>query len=130
MEYARTYLNERVGQKAIDEIQNIKKSDKDHMLFDELIKIITNSEIQKLSSNWKNILDEAPRQTATAVLRFSRPAFIQGNEVTLSCKYAIHKEYLERPESLEFAKNIISDYLGHDCNIKVILESNLPPVNS
>ncbi|MBN1366361.1 MAG: DNA polymerase III subunit gamma/tau [Dehalococcoidales bacterium] len=82
------------------------------------------SEVERLKQNWKQILDNAPvevkRTNAVALLRSSRPVEIQGDKVTLSFRYKIHKENIEKPENIIIAVKLVSDYLGRSCKVVCI----------
>jgi DNA polymerase III subunit gamma/tau len=87
------------------------------------------SEIERLRLNWQDILDSVPgklkRTNALALLRSSgiKPVAIENDVVVLSLKYPIHKKNMEKPEYQQVAERIISDYLGHPCNIRCVCET-------
>ncbi len=83
------------------------------------------SEIERLKQNWKQILDgaaiELKKTNAVALLRSSsRPVEVTGERVTLSFRYAIHKEKVEKPENIKVAEKLVSDYLGRQCKVVCI----------
>ena len=84
------------------------------------------TEAERLKQNWKQILDSAPvevkRTNAVALLRSSKPVEIQGDKVTLSFRYAIHKEKVEKPENIKIAEKLVSDHLGRPCKVVCIFK--------
>jgi DNA polymerase-3 subunit gamma/tau len=84
------------------------------------------SEAERLKQNWKQILDSAPvelkRTNAVALLRSSKPAEIQGDRITLSFRYKIHKENIEKPENIKIAEKLVSDYLGRSCRVACVFK--------
>jgi DNA polymerase III subunit gamma/tau len=85
------------------------------------------SDIERLRLNWKQILDSADaglkKSNAAAWLKSgSRPVSVEGNSVILSFSYKIHKENLEKPENKRIAEQIISNFLGHTCQITCIYD--------
>ena len=88
------------------------------------------SEIERLRSNWKQVLEQAPpdtkRTAAAAILRSAgvKPVALENDTVALAFRYTNHKEQIEKIENLRVAEKIISDYLGRLCHIHCILEDN------
>jgi len=86
------------------------------------------SEIERISANWKQIIEQAPEDTrrtpAIAILRSAgiRVLSLEGDTITLSFKYAYHKEQIEKLENQRTAEKIISHFLGHPCHIRCIYE--------
>lgn len=85
------------------------------------------TETERLKQNWKQILDNAPvevkKTNAVALLRSSsKPVEVTGERVTLSFRYAIHKDKVEKPENLKIAEKLVSDYLGRQCKIVCIFK--------
>jgi len=86
------------------------------------------SEIERISANWKQIIEQAPEDTrrtpAIAILRSAgiRVVTMEGDTVTLSFKYAYHKEQIEKLENQRTAEKILSHFLGHPCHIRCIYE--------
>jgi len=86
------------------------------------------SEIERISASWKQIIEQAPEDTrrtpAIAILRSAgiRVVNIEGDTVTLSFKYAYHKEQIEKTENQRTAEKILSHFLGHPCHIRCIYE--------
>ncbi len=82
------------------------------------------SEIERLKQDWKQILDSAPielkRTNAVALLRSSKPLDIQGDRITLSFRYSIHKDNIEKPENMKIAEKLVSDYLGRPCHVACV----------
>ncbi len=89
---------------------------------------VLSSDIERLRSNWKQILDGVPhnlkRTNAIALLRSAgvKPLSIEGETVILSLKYTIYKDKMEKPEYQQIAQKIISDFLGHPCKIRCVCE--------
>ena len=86
------------------------------------------SEIERISANWKQIIEQAPEDTrrtpAIAILRSAgiKVVTMEGDTVTLSFKYAYHKEQIEKLENQRTAEKILSHFLGHPCHIRCIYE--------
>jgi len=85
------------------------------------------SDIERLRLNWKQVIDSADaglkRSSAAAYLKSgSRPVSIEGDVVVLSFSFKIHKENMEKPENKRIAEQIISNYLGHPCQISCIYD--------
>ncbi len=81
-------------------------------------------EIQTLREGWKQLINEAPaaiaKTPAAALLRSAKPVNIERDVVILSFKYPLHKENMEKPENQRIATQIISNFLGHSCQIRCI----------
>jgi hypothetical protein len=128
MEYARDYFRESIGQKAIDEVQNIRRDEEDKNIFDSLnkqIQEIGSSEIEQLKLNWRRIFEELPvdlrRTKAVAWLKAgSQPISIDNENIILGCRYMIFKENLEKPENKEIVEKILSNALGHPCHANIV----------
>jgi DNA polymerase III subunit gamma/tau len=89
---------------------------------------VLSSEIERLRINWKQVIDGADaslkKTTASALLKSgSRPVSVEGDTITLSFGFKIHKENIEKPENKHVAERIISDYLGRSCKIQCILDT-------
>ena len=87
------------------------------------------SEIERLRMNWKQVIEQAPdelkRTPAVAILRSAgvKPVAIESdNTVVLAFRYPIHKERLETVENQQVARTIISNFLGHDCQVRCVHE--------
>ncbi len=84
------------------------------------------SEIERLRQSWKQIIYEAPadinKTSAIAFLRSAgvKPITIENNTVTLAFRYPIHKENMEKPENQRIVAKLISNFLGHSCQIRCI----------
>ncbi len=89
---------------------------------------VLSSEIERLRLNWKQILEDVPanikKTNAIALLRSAgiKPVSIEDETITLSLKYSIYKEKMEKPEYQQVAEKIISDFLGRPCKIRCICE--------
>jgi len=85
-------------------------------------------EAERIGANWKQIIEQAPEDTrrtpALAILRSAgiRVVSLEGDTVTLSFKYAYHKEQIEKPENQRTAEKILSHFLGYPCHIHCIYE--------
>jgi len=133
MEYARDFLKERIGQKAINEVQNVRKDEEDKNIREALGKQRQESELsafERLRLDWKQKIPQLPsellRTPAAALLRSMEPIAIEDDCLILSCKYQYHKEKLEEPENIVLAEKIISIILGRECHIRIVHE---PPVS-
>jgi DNA polymerase-3 subunit gamma/tau len=86
------------------------------------------SEIERLRLNWKQVIEQAPdsvkRTAAIAILRSAgvKPVDIDGDTIVLAFRYPIHKEKMETAENQQVVKEIISNYLGHPCQVRCIYE--------
>jgi len=81
-----------------------------------------------LLKNWNNIIEQAPAKTrktaALAILRSAgvRPVDIVNDIVTLSFKYSYHKDKIDEPENKRVAAEIISCFLGSNCQVICVYE--------
>ncbi|MFC1957307.1 DNA polymerase III subunit gamma/tau [Chloroflexota bacterium] len=88
------------------------------------------SEIDQLKLNWKQVIEQAPQDTkrtpAIAILRSAgvRPVALENDTVSLSFRYPLIKEQIEKIENQRVAERIISNFLGHPCHVQCILEDN------
>jgi DNA polymerase-3 subunit gamma/tau len=88
------------------------------------------SEVERLRLNWKLVIEQAPPDTkrtpALAILRSAgvKPVTIDNNVVSLAFKYPYHKEQIEKVENQRVTERIISNFLGHPCQVHCILEEN------
>lgn len=86
------------------------------------------SEIERLRLNWKQVIEQAPdevkRTPAIAILRSAgvKPVAIEGDTVVLAFRYPIHKEKLETTENQQVVRTIISNFLGHACQVRCVHE--------
>jgi len=85
-------------------------------------------EVEQLLQSWKQIINEAPvsikKTNAIAILRSAgvKPVAIENDTVTLSFRYDIHKEKMEKPENLKIAEEVISNFLGRPCHVHCTYE--------
>jgi DNA polymerase-3 subunit gamma/tau len=86
------------------------------------------SEIERLRLNWKQVIEQAPenvkRTPAVAILRSAgvKPVTIDDGTVVLAFRYPIHKERMETAENQQVAREIISNFLGHPCQVRFVHE--------
>ncbi len=86
------------------------------------------SEIEQLRANWREVIEQAPDDTkrtpAIAILRSAgvNPVSIEDGIVVLAFKYPYHKDHIEKPENQQIAAKIISNFLGHPCQVRCIYE--------
>ncbi len=86
------------------------------------------NEIERLRLNWRQVIEQAPenakRTPAIAILRSAgvKPVAIEGDTVVLAFRYPIHKEKMETAENQQVVKEIISNFLGHPCQVRCIYE--------
>jgi DNA polymerase-3 subunit gamma/tau len=86
------------------------------------------SEIERLRLNWRQVIEQAPesfkRTPAIAILRSAgvKPVAIEDNTVVLAFRYPIHKEKMETAENQQVAREIISNFLGHACQVRCVHE--------
>jgi DNA polymerase-3 subunit gamma/tau len=84
--------------------------------------------MERISASWRQIIEQAPEDTrrtpAIAILRSAgiRVVSLEGDTVTLSFKYAYHKEQIEKAENQRTAEKILGHFLGHPCHIRCIYE--------
>jgi len=88
------------------------------------------SEIDRLQQNWKQVIEQAPQDTkkspALAILRSAgvTPVALENNTVSLSFRYPLIKEQIEKVENKKVAERIISNFLGYSCSVTCVLEDN------
>ena len=86
------------------------------------------NEIERLKQNWRQVIEQAPedvkKTSAIAILRSAgvKPVAIEGDTVVLAFRYPIHKEKMETTENQQVAEKIISNFLGHPCQVRCIYE--------
>ena len=86
------------------------------------------NEIERLRLNWRQVIEQAPenvkRTPAIAILRSAgvKPVAIEDDTVVLAFRYPIHKEKMETAENQQVVKEIISNFLGHPCQVRCIYE--------
>jgi len=85
-------------------------------------------EIERLRLNWREVMEQAPeevkRTPAIAILRSAgvKPVAIEGDTVVLAFRYPIHKDKMETAENQQVAKEIISNFLGHPCQVRCVYQ--------
>ena len=88
------------------------------------------SDIERLHQNWKLVIDQAPQDTrkssAIAILRSAgvKPVAVENGTVSLSFRYANHKELIEKVETQQIVAKIISNFLGYPCRVHCVMENN------
>ncbi len=88
------------------------------------------TEIERLRLNWRLIIEQAPPDTkktpAMALLRSAgvRPVVVENDTVSLSFRFPVHKEQIEKLENQRVVEKIISNFLGRPCHMLCILEDN------
>ncbi|MFH1662430.1 MAG: DNA polymerase III subunit gamma/tau [Chloroflexota bacterium] len=86
--------------------------------------------LEYLKSNWKQIIEQAPESTrrtaAIAILRSAgvQPVAIDGDTIVLTFKYLYHKEKIEEMENRKTTAEIISNFLGHSCQVRCVYEAD------
>lgn len=84
------------------------------------------SELERLRANWRQIVRDASpdmsRTPAAALLRSAKPKAIENKTVVLSFKFPLHKENMEKPDNLQVAEKIISNFLGRPCRVRSVYE--------
>ncbi len=84
--------------------------------------------LEQLCTNWKNIIEHAPdiykRSPALAILRSAgvKPVAYNDNTVVLSFRFPVHKDKIEVTENNKIAAKIISNFIGHPCEVQCIYE--------
>ena len=92
------------------------------------------SVIEKLRREWRAVKDNAPadykRHPALAILRSDgvRPVAFENDTLTVSFKHSLFKEKLEEIENHKVVEKIISNYLGHACQVQCVLENGNNPM--
>jgi DNA polymerase-3 subunit gamma/tau len=85
--------------------------------------------LEQLSSNWRQVIEQAPesrkRTPALAILRSAgvKPIAFEGDTIVLAFRYPYHKEKIEEPENKKVAAEIISNFIGHACQVRCIYEA-------
>jgi DNA polymerase-3 subunit gamma/tau len=85
------------------------------------------SEIERLRLNWKQIIegsDISLRKTNAAALlkSSSRPVSVENDTIVLAFAYELLKQNMEKPEAKRIAEQILSNYLGHPCQISCVCD--------
>jgi len=84
--------------------------------------------LEQLQSNWRQIIEQAPegvkRTPAVAILRSAgvKPVALEGDTIILTFRYSYHKEKIEEPENKKITAEIISNFLGHSCQVRCVYE--------
>jgi len=84
--------------------------------------------LEYLSANWKTVIERAPdifkRSPALAILRSAgvKPVAFDDNIVVLSFKFPVHKDKIEESENNKIAARIISNFIGHPCEVRCVYE--------
>ena len=85
-----------------------------------------NGTLEQLQQQWMKMIKEAPngmsKTPAAALLRSARPMNIEGDIITVSFKFPILKDNLEKIENQKTADKIVSGFLGRACKIRCIYE--------
>jgi DNA polymerase-3 subunit gamma/tau len=85
-----------------------------------------NGTLEQLQQQWMKMIKEAPngmsKTPAAALLRSARPISIEGDIITVSFKFPILKDNLEKIENQKTADKIVSGFLGRACKIRCIYE--------
>jgi len=90
----------------------------------------TDDDAGRLKREWDQVISQAPpntrRSPALALLRSSGviPLSVKNGEIILSFKHAFHKEKMEILENQKVAEKVISNFLGYECHIHCVSESN------
>ena len=88
------------------------------------------SEIERLSLHWKQVIELAPPDTrktpAIAILRSAgvKPVAVENDTVSLAFRYPYHKDQIEKIDNQRVVERIISNFLGHSCRVRCVLEDN------
>jgi DNA polymerase-3 subunit gamma/tau len=84
------------------------------------------SAIEQLQQQWSKMINEAPdgmsKTPAAALLRSARPKEIADDVLTLSFKYPMHKENMEKLENQKMAEKIVSSFMGRRCKVRCLYE--------
>ncbi len=86
------------------------------------------SKLEQLKSSWRHVIEQAPervkRTPAIAILRSAgvQPIAFEGDTVTLTFRYPYHKEKIEEPENMRITTEIISNFMGHACQVSCVYE--------
>jgi DNA polymerase-3 subunit gamma/tau len=81
-----------------------------------------------LRSNWRQVIEQAPerikRTPAVAILRSAgvKPVAFEGDTVILTFRYPYHKEKIEELENRRITAEIISNFVGHACQVRCVYE--------
>jgi len=85
--------------------------------------------LEQLRLNWKQVIEQAPesskRTPALAILRSAgvKPIAFEGDTVVLAFRFSYHKEKIEEPENKKVAAEIISNFIGHACQVRCVYEA-------
>jgi len=86
------------------------------------------NKLDYLKSNWKHVIEQVPdrikRTAAVAILRSAgvQPIAIDGDTIVLTFRYPYHKEKIEELENRKITAEIISNFLGHSCQVRCVYE--------
>ena len=89
------------------------------------------SKLEYLKSNWRQVIEQAPesikRTAAVAILRSAgvQPIAIDGDTVVLTFRYPYHKEKIEEMENRKITAEILSNFLGHSCQVHCVYEAEV-----
>jgi DNA polymerase-3 subunit gamma/tau len=95
----------------------------------EVTTVVSNNKLEQLRANWKQVIEQAPesvkRTAAIAILRSAgvQPVAFDGDTVILTFRYSYHKEKIEEPENRRVTAEVISNFLGHKCQVRCVYES-------
>jgi DNA polymerase-3 subunit gamma/tau len=84
------------------------------------------SAIEHLQAQWTKIINESPdgmsKTAAAALLRSARPKEIKDDVLTISFRYPMHKENMEKLENQKTVDKIVSSFLGRPCKVRCVYE--------
>jgi hypothetical protein len=80
--------------------------------------------MEKLTRHWDDILSELKpyNHSVAGVLRSCKPAYIDGNRVTIEASYAFHKDKLSEMKTLEKIADVMKKLFGERPNVFVELK--------
>ena len=88
----------------------------------------SDNKLEQLRSNWRQVIEQAPerikRTPAVAILRSAgvKPVAFEGDTVILTFRYPYHKEKIEELENRRITAEIISNFVGHACQVRCVYE--------
>lgn len=83
-------------------------------------------DIKKLKSDWKNIIKNiAHNHSLKILLKNSAPLRVENDVLIVGVEFKLYKDRLENKKIYQNLHDFIKKYIGSDCQIKFIVDSNL-----
>jgi DNA polymerase-3 subunit gamma/tau len=94
-------------------------ADGDHTAALELgrVQAIWNAVVSRMSTRDRQV---------QALLRDAHPTAVEGNVVTLLCRWPLHREQLSKAERLAMVESVLSEVLSAPCHVQYLAQSEAP----